>query len=160
MRMTFLGVIARRERRVRFEAITTSFGGKRSASAKIPCPTRRSTGRQFRCAPLPPVSLVVCARHAPTPGGESPLRTLTGWNRNPLATASSRGGVGRKLRGESSARGTRITSGLSTWASWHGTTKPDFLSGRCLGKCGEREEKVMVLTRGGLPLCPKGLSGR
>ncbi len=31
---------------------------------------------------------------------------------------------------------------------------------RCLGKCGGREEKVVVLTRGDLPLCPQGLSDR
>ena len=102
----------------------------------------------------------VCARHAPPSGDESSLRTWTGRNRNPGATASPRGGVGRKPQGESSARGTRITSGLSTWASRHGTTKPDFLSGRCLGKCGGREEKVMVLTRGDLSLCPQGRSAR
>ena len=101
----------------------------------------------------------VC-RHAPSPGDESSLRTLTGRNRNPGATASSRGGVGRKPQGESSARGTRTTSGLSPWASGHGTTKPDSLYGRGLGKCGGREEKVMALTRGVLPVCPQGRADR
>ena len=35
-----------------------------------------------------------------------------------------------------------------------------YLSGRCLGKCGGREEKVMGLTRGGLSLCSKELCDR
>jgi hypothetical protein len=34
------------------------------------------------------------------------------------------------------------------------------LSRRRLGKCGGREAKVMALTRGGLPLCRRGLRAR